>query len=175
MQFNKKKSLIFFKDYDQKRDSCENTEELFQLKAIFKKPICYYHATYVLQSKSTLYSFVNVKKVLAWNRHDIWSLSGSNGIRTHNHLVRKQTLSHLLSARLWTKWLWVWILLLPLKPLYMTITLKSINVWIGWEMFCKVATLEWFIFSSNSLWWNFQKNYWNLLTDEIQKVQLYLP
>ena len=28
------------------------------------------------------------------NRHDIWSLSDSNRIRTHNHLVRKGTLNH---------------------------------------------------------------------------------
>ena len=45
-------------------------------------------------------------------------LSSSNGIRTHNHLVRKRTLNHLanwllaslakwLSVRLRTKWLWV--------------------------------------------------------------------
>ena len=42
----------------------------------------------------------------------------SNAIRTHNHLVRKQTLKHLakwLSFRLRTKWLWVRIALLSLK------------------------------------------------------------
>ena len=51
-------------------------------------------------------------------------LSDSNGIRTHNHLVRKQTLKHLakltslakyLSVHLRTKWLWVPILLLSHK------------------------------------------------------------
>ena len=26
---------------------------------------------------------------------NIWSLSDGNGIRTHNHLVRKRTLNHL--------------------------------------------------------------------------------
>ena len=150
VQFNKNNSLIFSKDSDQKRDSCENTEELFLLKAK-----CYYHVTYVFQSKSILYGCLNVKKVLAQNRRDIWSLGDSDGIRTHNHLVRRQTLNHLLSARLRTKWLWVRIPFLPLKPLYMTVTLKSINLWIGWEMFCKAATLEEFIFTSNSLWWNF--------------------
>ena len=150
VQFNKKNSLIFFKDSDQKRDSCENTEELFLLKAK-----CYYHATYVFQSKSTLYGCLNVEKVLAWNRRDIWNLSDSDGIRTHNHLVCRQTLIQLLSVRLRTKWLWVRIPSLSLKPLCMTVTLKSINVWIGWEMFCKAAALEYFIFTSNSLWWNF--------------------
>ena len=47
----------------------------------------YYHVTYVFQSESTLYSFLNVKERLAQNRHNIWSLSHRNGIQTHNHLV----------------------------------------------------------------------------------------
>ena len=50
--------------------------------------------------------------------------SDSNGIRTHNHLVRNGTLKHIaklaslakwLSVCLQTKWLWVRILLLSLK------------------------------------------------------------
>ena len=57
-----------------------------------KKPkilviVCYYHVTYVFQSESTLYGCLNVKEVFAWNRHNIWSLSDINGIRTQNHLV----------------------------------------------------------------------------------------
>ena len=61
---------------------------------------------------------LNVKELLARSRCHIWSLSDSNEIRTHNHLVRKRTLNHLaslakwLSVRLRTKWLWVWISLL---------------------------------------------------------------
>ena len=43
-----------------------------------------------------MYTCLNVKEPLAWNRRDIWSLSDSNGIRTHNHLVRKRTLNHLV-------------------------------------------------------------------------------
>ena len=51
-------------------------------------------------------------------------LSDRNGIRTHNHLVRNQTLKHLakqaivvkcLSVHLWIKWLWVRIRLLSFK------------------------------------------------------------
>ena len=38
---------------------------------------------------------LNVKELLAWSRRSIWSLSDSNGIQTHNHLIRKQTLNHL--------------------------------------------------------------------------------
>ena len=52
---------------------------------------CYYHITYTFQSESTLYSSLNVKELLAWNRHDIWSLSDCHWTRTHNHLVRKRT------------------------------------------------------------------------------------
>ena len=85
---------------------------------------------------------LNVKELLAQSRRHIWSLSGSNGIRTHNHLVRKQidmeygrnryercicfyifvtvmglknSLAKYLSVRLRTKWLWVRIPLLSLK------------------------------------------------------------
>ena len=50
-----------------------------------------YHVTYAFQSKSTLYSCLNVKENLAQNKCDICSLSDCNGTRTHNHLVRKQT------------------------------------------------------------------------------------
>ena len=46
-------------------------------------------------SESTLYSFLNVKELYGRNRRDIWSLSDSNRIRTHNHLVCKPTLNHL--------------------------------------------------------------------------------
>ena len=63
--------------------------------------ICYYHVTYVFQSESSLYSCLNVKELLARNRRDIWSLSNSNGIRTHNHLVRKRTLNHLAKLAKW--------------------------------------------------------------------------
>ena len=75
--------------------------------------VCYYHVTYAFESESILYTCLNVKEVLAWNRRDIWSLSDKNGIRTHNHLVCIRTLNHLatlgkwLSVRLRTTRLWV--------------------------------------------------------------------
>ena len=40
-------------------------------------------------------SRTNDKELLGWSRRHIWSLSDSNGVRTHNHLVRKPTLNHL--------------------------------------------------------------------------------
>ena len=57
--------------------------------------ICHSHITYAFQSESTLYSCLNIKELLARNRRDIWSLSDTNGIRTHNHLVRKRTPNYL--------------------------------------------------------------------------------
>ena len=57
--------------------------------------------------------YLNVKELLARSRRHIWSLRDSNGIQTHNHLVRKRTLNHLpklafwFSIRLQTNWLWV--------------------------------------------------------------------
>ena len=53
--------------------------------------------------KVNLYSIVclNVKELLARSRRYIWSLSEFNGIRTHNHLVRKRTLNHLAKLAKW--------------------------------------------------------------------------
>ena len=42
-----------------------------------------------------LYSCLNGKEFLAWNRRNIGSLSDYNGTLIHNHLVRKRTLTHL--------------------------------------------------------------------------------
>ena len=44
---------------------------------------------------------LNVKELLARSRRHIWSLSNSNEIRTHNHVVRKQTLNHLAKLAKW--------------------------------------------------------------------------
>ena len=55
---------------------------------------------YPFQSESTLCSFLNIKECLAWIRWEIWSLSDWNWTRTHNHVVRKQTLNHLAKLAL---------------------------------------------------------------------------
>ena len=44
---------------------------------------------------------LNVKEHSARNRCDIWSLSDSSGIQTHNHLVPKQKLDHLVKLVKW--------------------------------------------------------------------------
>ena len=44
---------------------------------------------------------MNVNELFAQNRRDIWSLSDSNGIRTHNYFVCKRTLKHLATLGEW--------------------------------------------------------------------------
>ena len=70
----------------------------------------YYHVTYAFQSESTLYSCLNIKELLAQNRRGISSLSDSNRIRTHNHLVHNETLNQL--AKLDNNWAVLWVLAL---------------------------------------------------------------
>ena len=57
----------------------------------------------VYQREYTLYSCLNVKELLVRNRYDVCSLSDSKDIRTHNHLVHKQTLSHLAKLAKWLR------------------------------------------------------------------------
>ena len=45
--------------------------------------------------------WLNVKDFLATSRCYIWSLSNSNEIRTHSHLVRKRTINHLVKLAKW--------------------------------------------------------------------------
>ena len=80
-----------------------------------KWTVCSYHVTYAFQSESKLYSYLNVKELLARSRRVIWSLSDCNWIRSQNHLVRKRTLNHLAKLVSLTKWLsvclrtkWFW-------------------------------------------------------------------
>ena len=58
--------------------------------------VCFYNVTYLFQSEYTLSSCLNAKELLAPNRHDVGSLSDCIDIEIHNHLVRKQTLNHLV-------------------------------------------------------------------------------
>ena len=57
--------------------------------------VCFHHVTYAFQSGFEIYSFLNVKEILAQNRCDIWSLSDCNDTGTHNHLVCQWALNHL--------------------------------------------------------------------------------
>ena len=66
--------------------------------------VCYYHVTYEFQNESTLYSLPEYQGTLSQSRPHIWSLSDSNLIRIHHHLVRKQTLNHLCQ----TGWVFIY-------------------------------------------------------------------
>ena len=56
---------------------------------------------YAFQSESTLYSYLNVKELLARSRREIWRWSDCNWTRTQNHLVLKRTLNHLAKLAKW--------------------------------------------------------------------------
>ena len=47
---------------------------------------------------------LNVKKLLAQNRNNIWSSSDCNGTQTRIHLVRKRTLNHLANLTKSLSW-----------------------------------------------------------------------
>ena len=66
-----------------------------------KETVCSYYVTYAFYSESALSSCLNVKEILARNRHDIWNLIECNGIRMHNHKVCKRTLNHLVKLVNW--------------------------------------------------------------------------
>ena len=74
-------------------DFIENTLKLQHLKIQIYLTVSNYHVTYGFKSETALYSCLNVKQLLSRNRCNIGSLSKSNGIRTHNHLVYKQRLN----------------------------------------------------------------------------------
>ena len=57
--------------------------------------LCFYHVPYAFQSEPTIYSYLNVKELLARSRREILSLRDGNWTRTHNNLVHKRTLNHL--------------------------------------------------------------------------------
>ena len=72
-----------------------NWSVLWVLICTLHLTVCSYHVMYAFQSESTLYGCLNVKELLAWKRHEIWSLSDCSWTPTHNHLVRKRILNHL--------------------------------------------------------------------------------
>ena len=75
------------------------------MKTFGNLTVCYYYVTYLFQGESTLYSCLNFKEPLSRNRYDIWSLNGSSGNRTYNHLNRKWTPNHLAKLPSLDKWL----------------------------------------------------------------------
>lgn len=104
--------------------------------------------TYVLiksfQSESAMHSCLNLKKLNARNRYDVWNVSDGSGIRTHNHLLHKQRLNHLsklakgLSIRLQIKWLQIRI---PIQS-YKSHKLQLFNL--AWV----ICAIQYYIFDS---------------------------
>ena len=70
--------------------------------------VCSYHLTCEFQSESTLYSYLNIKELLARSRRKIWSLSDYNWTRIHNPLVYRRTLN-------WPVWLNGWVFVYELS------------------------------------------------------------
>ena len=72
--------------------------------------VCSYHLTCEFQSESTLYSYLNIKELLARSRSEISSLSDCNWTRTQNHLVGKPLSWHRTdkysehSSIIWSFW-----------------------------------------------------------------------
>ena len=103
-----------------------NEESLtFELETQTVMTVYSVHVTYAFQSESTLYSCLNVKEILAWNRSKIWSLSDYRGTLTYNHLDCKQTLNHLAKLASLAKWL---IVRLRTKSLWVQVPLQSLIV-----------------------------------------------
>ena len=48
----------------------------------------------MFQSKSTLYSCLNIKEVISRSRHQIWRSNDCNCTRTQKHLILNRTLDH---------------------------------------------------------------------------------
>ena len=74
--------------------STNKSRNLVNCKTL-KLVVCSSHVTYAFQRESTLYSFLNLKELLARSRCEIWRFRDWNCTRTQNHLIRKRTLSHL--------------------------------------------------------------------------------
>ena len=85
--------MINFDDYVNKNKKQHNL-----------KSVCsYHHITHAFQSESTHNSCLNVKKLLAGNKREIWSLNDCSWTQIHNHLVYKQTLNHLAKPAILAK------------------------------------------------------------------------
>ena len=138
-----------------------NKYEKFGKPKQTKWNVCSYHIMYAFQSESTLYSCLNVKKLLAWIRCKIWSLSDCNWTRTQNHLVCKWTLDHLakwLSVCLWTKWFWVWVqfqwnLLKWKYPLSWSLAWSSFGSCFIWKWLPHIIKVEFLAVNWVSLRW----------------------
>ena len=100
--------------------------------------VCSYHVTYAFHSKSTLYSCLNFKQLLARSRRQIWSLNNCNWNRSLNHLVHKQTRNHLVKQAKWLsygcEYLFlrsIWLYVLIMSRMYFRVNPHSIVDWMS--------------------------------------------
>ena len=78
--------------------------------------VCYHHVAYTYKNGSIFYSCSNVKKLLAENRREVSSLSDSNEIRNHSHLVRKTSIRPFSeTGQILPVWLNGWMLIYKLS------------------------------------------------------------
>ena len=149
---------------------------------------------YAFQSESTLYNWLKVKELFAWNRRDVWGLSDCNVCRTHTHLIRKwalkpfsqsaqnawvlNDLAKWLSVPLQTKWLWVRLPLQSLKWSYLcssccqyfpfySVSVSSgfaHNLWKPWPLLLKAT--KWIYQDCFAMW-----RYRHVLRDLIEAYQ----
>ena len=63
--------------------------------------MCSCYVRHAFEDESRLYSYLNVKELLARSRGKIWCLSDCNCTWNDNHLVRKRTLQHLARMAIW--------------------------------------------------------------------------
>ena len=87
------------KPFSQTGQMIELCGEHLSVRCIWLYAIIMSHTCFRMNPHSIV--CLNVKELFARNRYDIWSLSDSNGIRTHNQLVRKRKLNHLAKLVKW--------------------------------------------------------------------------
>ena len=104
--------------------------------------VSYYHVTYELQSESTLYSCLNVKELLARSRRHIWTLSESNGIWFHNHIVLKRRHNHLAKLAKLLVWLNGWVFVYEIGGSEFESRCSHI-VWLVFAVDIELNTVDW--------------------------------
>ena len=95
----------------------------------------------------TLCTCQNAKELLAQIRDHIWSLSDSNGIQIHNHLIRKRTINHywVITTALSCEYLSVyciWLYVIVLSRTIFRVNLHSILAWISRNSLHKAGAIS---------------------------------
>ena len=93
------------------------------------------------QREPTFSSYLNVKELLAQNRHHIWNLSDCKETHTHKHLVRKQTLNYLAKLAKWSvRYIWLYFLIMSCKHFWAN--LDALVAWISRNSLLETGALS---------------------------------